>query len=397
MSIETEINRIKNNVSDALDSIEAKGVTIPQGANSNNLSPLIDMIQQGGDLPFTVIDMADEPKYSDIIINILHWYFRDEFQNERGAVYYNEETGYQGALFYITSSVPYTEIKDEDGWIENVEYDTERYSDYHVWPGITSGNSSEEPRSRSSYGAQSLLNQFVYIRIGWRTYLTDGTIVENESQLVDDLSLYSEFDIRLKLLSQPNTLVLYKYPDFPTDYVNIETSIESQPFDDTGDSYELPVYEGSPFSYWTNCSTTENTVDSIISYCFHRINDYNSNSCSGSLAFVEDWIPINGSVKLYDYDLVNSLIYYKYNMNAFLDDDGFWNVDSGTMDIISYKHACSFHIDLKTKQVTVTPYVTSGGGGGGTVTDEHINSLIDAKLGYVETALDNILYGEGDN
>lgn len=44
MSISSEISRISGNVSDALESIASKGVTVPVGANSNNLSGLIDEI-----------------------------------------------------------------------------------------------------------------------------------------------------------------------------------------------------------------------------------------------------------------------------------------------------------------------------------------------------------------
>lgn len=48
MSILSEINRISENVEDALDAIEEKGVTIPSGANSNDLAYLISQIDTGG-------------------------------------------------------------------------------------------------------------------------------------------------------------------------------------------------------------------------------------------------------------------------------------------------------------------------------------------------------------
>lgn len=48
MSIASQINRINQNVSDAFDAIEAKGVTIPSGSNSDDLADLIGQIQQGG-------------------------------------------------------------------------------------------------------------------------------------------------------------------------------------------------------------------------------------------------------------------------------------------------------------------------------------------------------------
>ena len=40
MSIESEITRISNNVQNTIDTIEATGVTVPEGANSNNLPSL---------------------------------------------------------------------------------------------------------------------------------------------------------------------------------------------------------------------------------------------------------------------------------------------------------------------------------------------------------------------
>lgn len=48
MSIQSEITRLSGNVSDALNAIEAKGVTIPTGANSDDLADLIGQISGGG-------------------------------------------------------------------------------------------------------------------------------------------------------------------------------------------------------------------------------------------------------------------------------------------------------------------------------------------------------------
>lgn len=47
MSIQSEITRISGNVSDALSAIEAKGVTIPSGASSDDLADLIELITGG--------------------------------------------------------------------------------------------------------------------------------------------------------------------------------------------------------------------------------------------------------------------------------------------------------------------------------------------------------------
>ena len=48
MSIQSEIARISGNVADALAAIAAKGVTVPQGSNSDDLATLIAAIGLGG-------------------------------------------------------------------------------------------------------------------------------------------------------------------------------------------------------------------------------------------------------------------------------------------------------------------------------------------------------------
>ncbi len=48
MSIQSEINRIAGNVSDAFDAIELKGVTVPSTATSDDLATLIGQISGGG-------------------------------------------------------------------------------------------------------------------------------------------------------------------------------------------------------------------------------------------------------------------------------------------------------------------------------------------------------------
>lgn len=58
MSIQSEIARIRGNVADALAAISAKGVTVPQGANSDDLATLIAAIESGGG--------GDEPTYETV-------------------------------------------------------------------------------------------------------------------------------------------------------------------------------------------------------------------------------------------------------------------------------------------------------------------------------------------
>lgn len=48
MSVQTQINRISGNISSALAAIADKGVTVPDGSNSNNLAELIAQISSGG-------------------------------------------------------------------------------------------------------------------------------------------------------------------------------------------------------------------------------------------------------------------------------------------------------------------------------------------------------------
>lgn len=59
MSIASEISRIAQNVSDALTAIANKGVTVPQGSNSDDLADLIAQISGGGTPAISVVDTAD--------------------------------------------------------------------------------------------------------------------------------------------------------------------------------------------------------------------------------------------------------------------------------------------------------------------------------------------------
>ena len=59
MSIQTEITRLSENVSDALNAIEAKGVAIPVGSNSDDLAGLIAQITSGGTAAISIVDTPD--------------------------------------------------------------------------------------------------------------------------------------------------------------------------------------------------------------------------------------------------------------------------------------------------------------------------------------------------
>lgn len=53
MSIASEITRISKNISDSLDAVAAKGVTVPSWSNSDHLSSLIEEID---DAAIIVVD-----------------------------------------------------------------------------------------------------------------------------------------------------------------------------------------------------------------------------------------------------------------------------------------------------------------------------------------------------
>ena len=60
MSIQSEINRISGNVANALTAIANKGVTAPQGSNSDDLATLIGQIQTGGGTgAISIVDTPD--------------------------------------------------------------------------------------------------------------------------------------------------------------------------------------------------------------------------------------------------------------------------------------------------------------------------------------------------
>ena len=56
MSISSEISRISGNISDSLDAVAAKGVTVPSGSTSDDLADLIEQIGGGA---VSVVDSLD--------------------------------------------------------------------------------------------------------------------------------------------------------------------------------------------------------------------------------------------------------------------------------------------------------------------------------------------------
>lgn len=66
MSISSEITRISTNVSDSLSAVAAKGVSIPQGSNSDDLAGLIADIQQ--------LDISDTTATSADVLSTKYFY-----------------------------------------------------------------------------------------------------------------------------------------------------------------------------------------------------------------------------------------------------------------------------------------------------------------------------------
>lgn len=67
MSIQNEISRLSGNVSDALDAISSKGVTVPAGANSDDLATLISAIDNSIDIDSQMSDTSQNPVQNNTI------------------------------------------------------------------------------------------------------------------------------------------------------------------------------------------------------------------------------------------------------------------------------------------------------------------------------------------
>ena len=75
MSIATEINRIKKNITNAYNACNSKGATIPDIQNSNNLAETINSIETGGIVPSGEISITkngtyDVTNYASANVNI---------------------------------------------------------------------------------------------------------------------------------------------------------------------------------------------------------------------------------------------------------------------------------------------------------------------------------------
>lgn len=127
MSIQSEITRISGNVADALTAIAAKGVTIPQGAKSDDLADLIGSI--ASDLTTKAItlngtysaedDQADG--YSEVTVNVANGASMTEVQNQYGTELVI--TSAQGSAPSATRHTLYFEYEDTTTETEYAYYD----------------------------------------------------------------------------------------------------------------------------------------------------------------------------------------------------------------------------------------------------------------------------------
>lgn len=127
MSIQSEITRISGNVADALTAIATKGVTVPQGANSDDLADLIAAI--ASDLTTKTItlngsysaqdDQADG--YSAVTVNVQNGASMTEVQNQYGTELVI--TSAQSAAPSATRHTLYFEYEDESTETEYAYYD----------------------------------------------------------------------------------------------------------------------------------------------------------------------------------------------------------------------------------------------------------------------------------
>ena len=158
MSVQTQIDRISGNVTAALSAIGEKGVTVPDGSNSNNLAELIAQISSGGmELPGFVSEInfgTFTKPYSVSSNKVAHglsgkpkgfavWASDAQQLDNLNAVfginmtYYNYSTGgnFSGAIFFLRSpKVSYQNSCDSDATYFYMYTSSYNYS---VYSGVT--------------------------------------------------------------------------------------------------------------------------------------------------------------------------------------------------------------------------------------------------------------------
>lgn len=123
MSIQTQIDRISGNISSALTAIAGKGVTVPDGSNSNNLAELIAQISSSG-MKFTIGTYT--PTTESYTATITH----DLGQKPKIFIIYKQSSSYRSDCATLDSYVIIGDkeyasgrLKSESslgGWVGNV-------------------------------------------------------------------------------------------------------------------------------------------------------------------------------------------------------------------------------------------------------------------------------------
>lgn len=177
MSIQSEITRISGNVADALTAIVAKGVTVPQGANSDDLADLIGSI--ASDLTTKTItlngsysaqdDNADG--YSAVTVNVANGASMTEVANTYGTELVI--TSAQGSAPSATRHTLYFEFEDETTETEYAYYD-----DSFISSAIT----ATTPTTRSNKTVTSAQLDGVE----WYSYTPEPTPSGNWQTILED-------------------------------------------------------------------------------------------------------------------------------------------------------------------------------------------------------------------
>lgn len=126
MSIQNEINRINGNISDALDAISEKGVEVPSGSNSNNLTSLIRSIPSGCDVMIVHLSFDEDSgtfsadKNAKEIIEAIqsgkNCVVRTEIESEGQYDFTDAEIKYgyiSGDEYYVRASVGHNYMEDD--------------------------------------------------------------------------------------------------------------------------------------------------------------------------------------------------------------------------------------------------------------------------------------------
>ena len=203
MSIQSEITRIGGNVADALTAIAAKGVTVPQGANSDDLADLIAAI--ASDLTTKTItlngtysaqdDQADG--YSAVTVNVQNGASMTEVQNQYGTELVI--TSAQSAAPSATRHTLYFEYEDETTETEYAYYDDSFISGAITATTPTTRNNktvtlaqldgttwySYTPPTPSDIPLNTQLIDYSAVTNGVAMY-NDGSITETEWMCVSD-------------------------------------------------------------------------------------------------------------------------------------------------------------------------------------------------------------------